>query len=364
MSIELPCIVERVTYRKDNFCILSCNLDQYSKRYNQDMVAMMKGAISEKYKTFTVIITNLMTQIEETIGGQYIFVGDLVNDPKRGLQFKAEFYYMDKPSTEDGMRIFLMTLPNIKEVRSKQIIEKFGGVQGVIDILNNRPEELLRAGVGINERRLAVIKKEWDERHYLCEFYRWLVDHNVSVSIADKIFKAYGVRSAQVLEENPYVLCDIRGIGFVRADRIAHDILKEIPLNARIKACISYVLDEQTNSESNLCIPYSTLKTCVLSSISDCDKNLNKRTDSDAILAAIKEVLDNDSKKARSENKLEKPDFELVKDLEENVIYIYKYYVWAKEVYIGLSLLQRSLNKPVLSDNVKRTIDSILENGI
>ena len=350
--MELPIIIERITFQRDNFCILAANLDPFSPKYKVEMEEMLKPAISPKYNTFTVILNNLMNS-ENLLGGQYIFVGELENDSKRGLQFKAEFYYMDTPSTEEGLRAFLMVLPNIKEVRSQVILEKWG-IDGVIDILDNNPEKLLEIP-GITAKRIPPIKKEWDTKIYLCKFYHWLSSHNINITMADKIYRKFGDKSLETLQNNPYELCSIPGIGFLTADRIAYQILENVPFNFRIKACVDYVLKDQTTSESNLCIPYGVLKKHVVEWISKCDANMNKKTDVDECLSAIISVLKVDSNNEKSE-------FEIVKDIEENpnVIYIYHMNVWEKEKYIGESLLCRSLYKPQVSDMVKRVIDNTL----
>ena len=41
---------------------------------------------------------------ENPTGGQYVVCGEFVQDKKWGRQFKADFYYQDEPSTEDGLK--------------------------------------------------------------------------------------------------------------------------------------------------------------------------------------------------------------------------------------------------------------------
>ena len=173
--MELPCIVRYVSFRNDKgFAILSCDLDPYSAKYTTEMEQMIEGAVNEKYQTFTVSLGALDPQ-EDPAGGQYIFVGDFVTNPKYGRQFKAEFYYQDAPTTEDGLEAFLMSLPNIKESRAAAIIKRFG-VQGTIDVFENNPQALTEIN-GINEKRLPAIMKAWEEKKYMRELFAFLTSH-------------------------------------------------------------------------------------------------------------------------------------------------------------------------------------------
>ena len=346
--MELPTIINRVTYQKDSFCILSANLDIYSPRYKPEMEEMVKDAINKKYDSFTVVIKNLMSPIENVSGGQYIFVGEFVNDPKRGKQFQSEFYYLDIPSSTESLQTFLMILPNIKEARSQAILKKWS-IDEIIDILDNNPNRLTEIN-GITSKRIAAIKKEWDEKRYLCKFYTWLLDNQISIKIADKAYKLWGTKSIDVLSENPYKLCDLRGIGFLTADKMAHKILKEVPPQFRMKACISYILEEQLNSNSNLCVPYSILSKEVLKQLEECDQNLqNKSVSIDEYISILSLCLKSHLK----------DDFAVIKDIEEKMIYVYIKKIWEKEKYIAEKMFERFNTKHEFHN-----IDAVIERVI
>lgn len=325
--MELPIIVERITFRKDNFAILACNLDALSKRYKPEMEKVVEDCINVKYDTFTVSI-GMLPLDEKLEGGQYIFVCDKVTDKKFGNQFKASFYYQDIPSTKEGLKAFLMSLPNIRESRSEAIIEKFG-IDGAIHVLDNDIGKLTEIS-GINERRIPAIKKAWDDKKYLRDLYCWMVEKDIPVSIADKAFNLWNKNALKVIQENPYRLVEIRGIGFLTADKIAHQVSKDISTEFRVTACIKYVLEENIGSNSNLCIPYPVLKKNLVNILSECDDALCKKVDSSVYLGVVAAVL-----------KSNLDIFTLVKDLREGVIYIYLRHVWEKEKYIAKSLYER-----------------------
>ena len=72
--------------------------------------------------------------------------------------------------------------------------------------------------------------------------------NGVGTSRAVRIFKTYGHDAIQVMTEDPYRLArDIRGIGFRTADAIAMKLgmTKEAP--QRVRAGISFALQEATD---------------------------------------------------------------------------------------------------------------------
>ena len=148
--MEIPVLVEYVRYRNDNgFAILSASLNAFSSFYKPEMEKLIEENCSSsggiKYfgktgsETFTISLGMLDPQ-DNPVGQQYIFAGDFSKHPKYGDQFKSEFYYKDAPRTFDGLQIYLQTLPNIGESRSKIIINKFG-VDETIRILDEDPDQ-------------------------------------------------------------------------------------------------------------------------------------------------------------------------------------------------------------------------------
>lgn len=323
--MEIPAIINYVQFRNDKgFALLAAELDPYSARYKPEMEDIVKDAINEKYGTFTISLGMLENE-EDPQGGQYIFVGEFVINPKYGKQFKADFYYQDTPTTEDGLKAFLMTLPNIKESRSEAIIKKFG-VQGTIEVLDLTPHRLTEIN-GITDKRIGPIQKAWEEKKYLRELYTWLTTHKIPANLADKIYKEWGRDSLKILNEDPYRLVELRGIGFVTADKIAHQILKEVPSEPRIKACMKYVIEENTWKNSNLCMPYSDLKKNVISVIAECNESLGINSESAKYLEIIPSVV-----------KKNLTLFAVVKDKSDDKVYVYLAKIWEKEKYIAEQL--------------------------
>ena len=326
--MELPCIVEWVRSFNGGFSLLSCNLNPYSNKYNSELEETIAPYISKKYNTFT-ITANLPEQVVNMQGGQFIFIGDFVNHPKYGSQFKAEYFYHDVPATEDGLRAFLMDMPNIKEQRSQAIIARFG-VEGTLDILDNDIYRLTEIN-GITEQRVPAIEKAWKETKCMRELYEFIASKGLPPKMAPEIYKRWGNESKVVIETNPYKLVELRGIGFVTADQLAHKILDNIPDNFRTVACMKYVLSEFLNKHSSLCFPYVKFKDYVADLIKQCDIELGKRADSKKYLSLIPGCL-----------KENLNIFAVIKDVQTKATFVYLKEVWEQEKFIAKSLYLRS----------------------
>ena len=81
----------------------------------------------------------------------------------------------------------------------------------------------------------------------------FLAPHGITPNKAVQIYKVYGNNTLKILKNNPYKLCEITGIGFKTADRIALSLGFEKMSPLRIDAGLIYTL---TNAEEkgHLCI--------------------------------------------------------------------------------------------------------------
>jgi exodeoxyribonuclease V alpha subunit len=73
--------------------------------------------------------------------------------------------------------------------------------------------------------------------------------HNVSTLLATKIYRAYGNRSVEVVQDDPYQLADdMVGIGFRTVDKIAQQLGFDMQSPKRYRCGIQHILKEQANN--------------------------------------------------------------------------------------------------------------------
>jgi exodeoxyribonuclease V alpha subunit len=167
-------------------------------------------------------------------------------NPKFGKQFRVENYVPVMPSSAKGIEKFLSSglINGIGPVLAKRIVSRFG--IKTIDILSEDPAKMLEVE-GIGSAKLKEIKKSWTEHEGIRELIIFLQDHNITTSLATKIYRQYGDKSFHVLKSNPYQAChDIWGVGFKTADQIALKLGMSPTSPERIKAFIAYLLEKDT----------------------------------------------------------------------------------------------------------------------
>jgi exodeoxyribonuclease V alpha subunit len=183
---------------------------------------------------------------------------------------------------------------------------------------------------GITRKRLEAIAEKWKEDVSLRDLYDWLIRNSISTSFANKIYDNWGENSIEVLEENPYKLTQIRGVGFATADGIAYKIMKEVPKPYRTVACMQYILSENTRN-SHLCMPYISLKKEVYRLIKETNET------------ALREESPEDYVKLVSQGIKDNLDlFVAVRDPENNV-QVYNRNIWIQEKFISQDLFNRTL---------------------
>jgi len=165
-------------------------------------------------------------------------------NPKFGQQFKVDNFIPVLPSSEAGIEKFLASglIKGIGPVLARRILEKFGA--RTIEVLSQEPEAMTQVP-GVGASKLREIKKSWEEHEHIRDLIIFLQEHNVSTSLATKIYRQYGEKSYKVLKTNPYQLClDIWGIGFKTADQIALKLGTDPASVERVKAYLLYRLEK------------------------------------------------------------------------------------------------------------------------
>ncbi|GAB4445584.1 MAG: ATP-dependent RecD-like DNA helicase [Anaerolineae bacterium] len=164
--------------------------------------------------------------------------------PKFGEQFELVSYTEERPATVEGIRRYLGSglVKGIGPVMATRIAEKFGSY--TLDVIENDIERLAEVE-GIGDKRVRMIAHAWETQKQIKEIMLFLQSHQVSTTLAVKIYKTYGDKSIETVEQNPYKLArDIYGIGFLTADKIARNVGVAADAPQRIAAGIEYTLNQ------------------------------------------------------------------------------------------------------------------------
>ena len=138
---------------------------------------------------------------------------------KRGLQLQVQSCTEIVPQTTEGIRGYLSSrlIKGVGDKTAAQIVDRFGA--DALKVIENEPEKLLEIR-GITPAKLDEIKSSYLESRCLRDIMILLAPFQITPPTATKIYKHFGAKSVEILQKNPFELCQIPGFGFKRVDAI------------------------------------------------------------------------------------------------------------------------------------------------
>ena len=181
-------------------------------------------------------------------GEELRLIGEWTTHHIYGEQFKVEFYERHIPTTVQGIEKYLSS----------------GVIKGIGPKLANRivkhfgtdtfriieEEPMVLAQVrGISKRKAGEISEIFHDQYELRRAMLFLQDYGITPVYAARIYKKYQENTMEIVKKNPYRLADdIWGIGFRKADEIAGNMGISKDSHHRIKSGILYVLNQFSNN--------------------------------------------------------------------------------------------------------------------
>jgi len=192
--------------------------------------------------------TYIQTNIKKLEGEEVSLSGNWTKHKKYGEQFVFESLEL----MEEQLYFFLTkVVKGVGKNVAKTLTNKYSEDE-LVDIIENNPNTLLNIK-GIKEKKLQTITNSWQKYRHLKELSLYLSKYGVTTNLISKIFEKFGAVENIVskIEQNPYILVKIDGIGFIKADEIAKSIGIDRKSNFRIQAGMNFVLNEYCNSNGN-----------------------------------------------------------------------------------------------------------------
>ncbi len=195
-------------------------------------------------------------------GIRYDFQGHWSKNAKHGVQFEVENFDEVIAHTRDGIVSYLSCgqIKGIGPKLAEKIYEEFGSA--TLDVLDKEPEKLLVIP-GISEKKLESICESYLENRAARDVVAFLVPHGITPNRAVKLFRKYGNKTMEVVKEHPYTLCEMSGVGFFTADKIAKSMGVVETSTDRVDAALIYTLTE-AESRGHLCMEkHEYIKACM-----------------------------------------------------------------------------------------------------
>jgi len=204
-------------------------------------------------------LVTVVGNLPEVSPGEHLRLqGQWDKHPKHGPQFKVEVCEQTLPATVAGIQGYLGSgmIKGIGPKLAERIVGQFK--EDTFTIIEQNPERLLEVS-GIGMDRTGKITAAWQEQKQVKEIMVFLHGHGVSTNLAVKIYKTYGDKSLETVQQNPYQLeRDIYGVGFKTADRIARALGLPVDHPSRIETGIVFALNEMIN-EGHVYVPREML---------------------------------------------------------------------------------------------------------
>ena len=254
-----------------------------------------------------------------------------VGEWKKHKAYGLQFMFQELTVLENELFYFLTRMvKGLGKNLALQLIESMGE-DALERTLDHEPEKLL-AVKGIKEKKLEKILATWHRFKDLKALSQFLIPLGGTPALVQRIYRELKDEKDLIaqIEENPYRLTAVKGVGFKTADRIAKAMGIAPAHPFRIQACIDYVLFEYTDSVGNSCIDRTLLASLVDEELSPEGGSIDPEL--------FQEVL----REMASEDR--------IVFLEDEKLTSSFLYNAEKRIYTALSLRGRQFSGPILED--------------
>ena len=183
---------------------------------------------------------------------QYELHGHWTKNPKHGVQYEVDSFEEVIVPTKEGIIAYLSSgqIRGVGLKTAERIYEAFG--KDTLKVLDEEPQKLL-AVHGISKGRLQKIQESYLASHGARDVITFLAPHGITPNRAVKLYREYGAQTMEIVRNHPYQLCEIAGIGFRSADKIAMSMGIDKLSPERVDEGLLYTLQE-AEGKGHLCM--------------------------------------------------------------------------------------------------------------
>ena len=168
-------------------------------------------------------------------------------DPTNCWQFTFTNHVVCHPAGKKGMMAFLKMAPHIGNVTALELWAKFG--EKAAETLVQRPQEVEDAGILRGERLMEAaetIKCGLDEANYYMPLQTLFAGIGFPKSLVKQVIAAKWGDPVKKIQENPFVLLDFHGVGFLKVDTLR--AREGLPHNMpeRLYAAVRHIITQRT----------------------------------------------------------------------------------------------------------------------
>ncbi len=182
--------------------------------------------------------------------------GEWVDDSRFGLQIKVTQARPLPPTDAESLIALLTRVKHVGSKRAAKLIEHHGPA-GVLDAIDADASAAFSIA-GVRRRGLTEAVESWEALRVTRRLHLLLAPHGLAY-LVNRIQAEYGPTAYRVVNEQPYELTSVFGVGFQIADRIARGSGIAPDSRQRARAGIVHLLSEAERGGST-CMPLSSLQ--------------------------------------------------------------------------------------------------------
>lgn len=209
------------------------------------------------YLNRTITFTGYFHELNEV--DTYVMYGDVVKHEKYGEQFSVTRYDRCRPEEKNSIVEFLTSglFKGIGEKKAKAIVDVLGN--DTLKLILENPDNLILIP-GITKTNVDTLYKKLKEYESSYETILYLEKCGFSTKDSMIIYNHYKGKTIDIVDEDIYRLVDdILDMSFKKIDTIA--LNKGVKKNdlIRIKASITYIIDEVSNAYGHSYLSYNEI---------------------------------------------------------------------------------------------------------
>lgn len=191
-------------------------------------------------------------------GEQIEVDGDYTTHQTYGQQFLVKSFTSRLPVNETAILKYLSSgiVRGIREKSARQLVDAFG--PDTLDILENDPDKVAQLH-GFSKQRAEQIAESMQNTLGVKSILLYFQQFGITPTAAFKIYRQWGLRAYDILRQNPYRLCEIKGIGFETADKVAASMGYDSQSDNRIEAGIIYIITHNLYNNGHTFLPKTKL---------------------------------------------------------------------------------------------------------
>ena len=247
-------------YKNYQISINEANIEIEEKQVEEEELEVLTGEVTSivyKDDGFNVfkIDTDDCDQDFTCVSSSPVFIGTQLElkgyfeENDYGLNFQVVVSEELPFSSEKALINFLSSkfFKGIGEHFATKIVDRFG--LDTLDVLKENPTRLTNIS-GIGDKRAATIVESFQEKMRIKEVIKFAVEYDITENMIFKLYEKYGRELINLLHQNPYLITELRGIGFKKADEIAREIGLAKDSNYRINSFLTYYLAAKSDGHT------------------------------------------------------------------------------------------------------------------